>query len=131
MASAVSYKTSKEMTSAEGIRLHCHEKIFKFPNSSLNSNPLEKVHRLGSNLRYEAENWLEESWWRRSQNGQKSPQSSVTALRKIRVKITSREIPRVPSVTDRTKAPLRGGDGVDSVRCEGTEWHYYHFNLSP
>lgn len=49
------------------------------------------------------------------------PQSSVTALRKIRVKITSREIPRVPSVTDRTKAPLRGGDGVDSVRCEGTE----------
>lgn len=55
MASAVSYKTSKEMTSAEGIRLHCHEKNFKFLSSFLNSNPLEKEHRLGSNLRYEAE----------------------------------------------------------------------------
>lgn len=36
-------------------------------------------------------------------------------------KITSRGIPRVPSVTDRTRPPLRSGDGVDSVMCEGTE----------
>lgn len=56
-----------------------------------------------------------------STEGIRTDRNPAVGHGKIRVKITSREIPRVPSFPDRTRPPLRGGDRVDSVRCEGTE----------
>lgn len=67
--------------------------------------------------------------WRRPRESERTEIPSRS--RQDTCKDYPREIPRVPSFPDRTRPPLRGGDRVDSVRCEGTEWNNYHLNLSP